>query len=350
MNCLQCFCKLFVFRCLPTSVSFLSSSSSSPGPADSWLYPLTDSSYDSLENELDDSSGGSPGFCGRRHLRAKPRQGSLDSILTFSDDDQDTDPDPDTHQTQPDSLHGLKVRPLSRTRGPRQDLSCPSRDAPTVDTSPTPDSLSLDGRHRQRRRSEPAIAYVTKFGPCVSGSNEGLTGEDEDGDEEKPSSRTLAHARSRGETGRGGAESTFNLRGVRSTALEASSSSLSSTPTSPAPTRSPLDSPDSLSSDHTTGRGLYPNKAHLPSSSSSVPSSIPSTPFTTTSALTSGGHPDLGTCPKGSPPKEPLNWGTLKGCRGLHPNSWLKKGRRLSLTQTDNLEKEDEDKTAVSQS
>ncbi|XP_076579747.1 rho GTPase-activating protein 20-like isoform X2 [Chaetodon auriga] len=311
--------------------------------SDSWLYPLTDSSYDSLENELDNSSGGSPGFCSRRRLRPKPLQGSLDSILTFSDYEQDAD----AHQTQADSPHGLTVHPLRTTRGSRQDplLSCPSQDAPTEDASSTLDSLCLDVRHRQRRRSEPAIAYVAKFGPCVSGSNEGLSGEDEDGEEElseKPGSHTLAHTRSRGET-------TLNLRGGRSAALEASSSSLSSTTTSPAPTCSPLDSPDSLSSDHAwaTRRGLYPTKTQLPfsSSSSSVPSSVPSAPFTTSSALTSGGHPDLGTCPKGSPPKEQLNWGTLKACRGLHPNSWLKKGRRLSLTQPDNLEKEEEDKT-----
>ncbi|GLD64833.1 rho GTPase-activating protein 20-like protein [Lates japonicus] len=54
---------------------------------------------------------------------------------------------------------------------------------------------------------------------------------------------------------------------------------------------------------------------------------------------------ELGTSPKDSPPKEPLNWGTLKACRGLHPNSWLRKDRRLSLTQQDNLDKEEEDKT-----
>ncbi|XP_070787043.1 rho GTPase-activating protein 20-like [Enoplosus armatus] len=283
----------------------------------SWLDPLTDSSYDSLENELDNSSGGSPGFCSRRHLKPKPLQGSLDSILTFSDYDQDTDPD--MQQAQTESPCGLKLYPLGRTRGRRQDpdLSRPGQDAPTVDTSSTLDSLSLDGRHR-RRRSEPAIAYVGKFQPFASGCTDGLTGEDGDGEE--------------GQTRRGAA-------------LQASSSSLSSTPTSPAPTRSSLDSLDSLGSDHTwaTRRGLYPTKTHLPSSSSS--STVPSKPSTMSSVLTSGGHPDLGTCPKGSPLKDPLNWGTLKGCIGLHPNSWLKKGRRLSLTQQDNLEKEEEDKT-----
>lgn len=302
------------------------------------MFPLTDSSYDSLENELDNSSGGSPGFCSRRQLRPKPLQGSLDSILTFSDYDHDQDTDPDMHQTQTDSLHGLKLR----TRGRRQDpdLSCPDQDAPPVDNSSLLDSLSLDGLRRQRRRSEPAIAYAAKFGLCASRSTEGLTGEDDDGEEEhskKLSSLTVP----RGRTRMGGGE-----HGGRSAALEGSLSSLSSTPISPAPTCSPLDSPDSLRGDKTWAtRGMLdPTKTPLPnsSSSSSVPSS--STPLTTSSDLTSSGHQDLGTSPKGSPPKELINWGTLKSCRGLHPNSWLKKGRRLSLTQQENLEKEEEDK------
>ncbi|XP_038573611.1 LOW QUALITY PROTEIN: rho GTPase-activating protein 20-like [Micropterus salmoides] len=318
--------------------------------SESWQYPLTDSSYDSLENELDNSSGGSPGYCSRRPLRPKPLQGSLDSILTFSDYDQDTDPrcTPDPSE----SLQGLKLHPLGRTRGRRQDpeLTSPSQDALAADTSPNLDSLSLDGRHRRRRRSEPAIAYMAKFRPCVSGSTDGLTGEDEDGEEEDceedlSNCHTLANAHFRGQTA-------LNLHGLRSPAMEASSSSLSSNPTSPAPTRSSLDSLDSLqslSTGHTwaTRRGQYPTKTNLPynPSSASVPSSFPSAPSTISSALTSGGHPDLGTCAKGSPPKEPHTWGTLKGCIGLHPNSWLKKGRRLSLTQQDNLEKDEEDQT-----
>ncbi|XP_078099960.1 uncharacterized protein LOC144512874 [Sander vitreus] len=299
----------------------------------------SDSSYDSLENELDNISGGSPGFCSRRHTRPKPLQGSLDSILTFSDYDPDTDPD--LYQTRTDSPECLKLHPLGRARGRRQD-------ALTVDTS-TLDSLSLDGRHTQRRRSEPAIAYVAKFQPWVSGSTDGLSGEDEDDEEEELSKKPSSHIlTSKGQTRRGGGEPASTLHGAQ----EVSSPSLSSTATSSAQTRSSLDSLDSLhslSSDHTwaTRRGLQPAKAHLPPTAPplSVPSSVPSTPLTINSALTSGGHPDLETCPKGSPTKEALNWGTLKSCRGLHPNSWLKKGRRLSPTQQDNLEKEEEDKT-----
>lgn len=52
--------------------------------------------------------------------------------------------------------------------------------------------------------------------------------------------------------------------------------------------------------------------------------------------------PRAGACLKGTLPKEPLSWGTLRSSRGLHPNSWLKKARRLSLTQQDNVEREEE--------
>lgn len=243
------------------------------------------------------------------------------------------------HLTRPDGLRGLKLHPLGRTRGRRQD---PDQDAPTVST---PDSLPSDGRHRQRRRSEPAIAYMAKFQPCVPGRTDGLTGEDEDGEEEL-TKKSSSHTQSSGLIEGSGDESGLKLHGGGRADLGASSSSLSSTPNSPAPARSSLDSLDSITSDQTwaTRRGLYPTKAHVPSNSSG---SLSSSSFTISSTGTSAGHTDMGTNPKGSPPKEPLNWGTLKSCRGLHPNSWLKKDRRLSLTQQDNLEKEEEDKTVV---
>ncbi|KAI3366076.1 hypothetical protein L3Q82_009898 [Scortum barcoo] len=303
--------------------------------SDSWLYPLTDSSYDSLENELDNSSGGSPGFSSRRRLRPKQLQGSLDSVLTFSDYDQDADTD--THQTQTDSLHGLKLHRLGRTRGTRQDPGafCPGKDAPAVGTSSTLDSLSLEGLHRHRRRSEPAIAYVPKFRPCVvPGSNDGVAGEDKDGEEElpkKPSSHTLAPTHSRGQTGRAGGESA--LHGVRSAALEASSSSLSSTPTSPAQTRSSLDSLDSIGSEHTwaTRRGLHPTKT--PPSSLSVPSSVPSAPFNVGPALTSAGLVDLGDLSKRLPTQRTTQLGDIKGLHGPPPKL-LAEERPEAVTNT----------------
>ncbi|KAF0046192.1 hypothetical protein F2P81_002721 [Scophthalmus maximus] len=240
-----------------------------------WTYPLTDSSYDSLENELDNISGGSPGLCSRRRLRPKPLQGSLDSVLTLSDCDQDTD-----------ALHPHADSPLSlgRSRGGRQD---PDRDAAAEDAPSILDSLSLDGGHRLRRRSEPAIAF--KFQLHVSGSAEGLTGEDEDAEEELTKKPSI-HTHCRGQSRRGGGA--LQLPGGGSGALRASSSSLSST--SPAPTHSSL---DSLSSEHTSA-----TKTHPASSGSSG--------STGDAALTSTEPPDMGTMPKGSPPREPLNWGT----------------------------------------
>ncbi|XP_014858595.1 PREDICTED: rho GTPase-activating protein 20 isoform X1 [Poecilia mexicana] len=188
--------------------------SSEESASESWVYPLTDSSYDSLENELDDSSGGSPGFC-RRPLRPKALQSSLDSILTFSDYDQDAE-------------------------------------APAAETSPSLEAC----RSQRRRRSEPAIAYAARFCPYISAGEE---------EEEELGGRS----------NRGG-----DMTGVVSL----------STLSSPDPTNSNLAKP-----------------THLQAVSS----------------------------------KEALHKGALKGCMGLHPNSWLKKDRRLSLTQQESLEEEE---------
>lgn len=49
-----------------------------------------------------------------------------------------------------------------------------------------------------------------------------------------------------------------------------------------------------------------------------------------------GEDPLEGPCPRSPPP----SWGALRGYRSLHPNSWLKKERKLSLTQQDLLEKD----------
>ncbi|KAM4711433.1 rho GTPase-activating protein 20-like [Anableps anableps] len=234
--------------------------------SESWVYPLTDSSYDSLENELDDSSGGSPGFC-RRPLRPKPLQSSLDSILTFSDYDQDTDPE--VSRSKAEALLGVRLHSAERRR---------MQDPPAVEISP-----SLASLRSQRRSSEPAIAYAAKFCPYMSGSPDGLSGEEEELCE-RPSS-----CKFRGRTTRSGA------------ALGASSSSLSS--------------PDSLS--------MNPTKATHPPSGSVPPARTPSV------------------YSKDPAAKEALHKGALKGCMGLHPNSWLKKDRRLSLTQQD----DDDDKT-----
>lgn len=257
---------------------------------------MTDSSYDSLENELDNSSS-SPSFCNRKPLRAETLQGSLDSILTFSD--QDTDPE--ILQAQPDRLPRLKVQPLARHRARRLK-------AGVSHTSWDPQTASSESR--ERRCSEPALVCTARFGPCGSGR--------ENESSEEFSSQPAPHTNSRGET---------RSSAAKSAGLEASpSSSLSSI------------SPDSLDTDVAweRRRGLYRTRTHLSSASSAAGG-----------PHASSRQAEHSSCPKGSPLKEPLNWGTLKSCQSLHPNSWLKKGRRLSLTQQDNLAQE-EDKSGVS--
>ncbi|XP_028323258.1 rho GTPase-activating protein 20-like [Gouania willdenowi] len=103
-------------------------------PSESWSYPLTDSSYDSLEKELDAlSGGGSPSLCGAQ-WRMGGAKGSLDSILMLSDGEQS------------------EWRPGSAPSPPERDAS------------PALESLSLEGgRCQRRRRSEPAIAYVARL-------------------------------------------------------------------------------------------------------------------------------------------------------------------------------------------
>ncbi|XP_061658164.1 rho GTPase-activating protein 20-like isoform X3 [Syngnathoides biaculeatus] len=244
------------------------------GLCDKWTYPLTDSSYDSLENELDTSSGGSPSFCGRR-LRAKP--GSVDSVLTFSDYEQDPDPD-------------VRLTNCQMQRGNRQ-----MQDAPIIDpTCSTLDILSLHSMQRQRRCSEPVLVYVAKIQPCNSGSTDGLADEDDDDDEDDKSERAPKLG--------------LRQRNRRSlAAVEKSSSSLSSNPTSPAPTQT---------------------KACAPSISTA-----------TSCTQIFGKHEERGSSCKECPAKEHLKLGPLKSCRSLHPNSWLRKDRRLSLTQQESLEK-----------
>lgn len=265
---------------------------------ESWVYPLTDSSYDSLENELDTISGGSPSSCSKRPLSLKALQSSLESILTFSDYDQDADPEALRDKTE--GLPAVRIHLAERRRRPKVRAE---------DTSPTLDSLSLEGARtqQQRRRSEPAIAYAARFCPYISGSTDGLTAGDED-----DQTLTQTHTKKR----------------YPSATLGASFSSLSST--SPAPTRSSLDSLDSLGTEQSGIMTMDP------------PCIPPPSPFASGFTRTPS---DLSNHSKDSPAKDPHHWGALKGYMGLHPNSWLKKDRRLSLTQQEGPNVEADDKT-----
>ncbi|KAJ0009509.1 hypothetical protein NQD34_001211 [Periophthalmus magnuspinnatus] len=262
---------------------------------ESWQYPLTDSSYDSLENELDNSSGGSPSLIQRKmdnhhDNHHQPLQGSLDSILTFSDYDQENDtenPSKTTRHYRIEKLGGDSVIYSSK------------QDYKYVESSPSLGSPSLEARHRPRRRSEPAVTYIRKLQPYNSNTGD---------DEQLNSQSDLRDESKRRDLG----------FGMKRLGLEASLSSLSSTPNSPAPNYSSIDSLDSFSFDKSQRQQV---KASI---TDEIPVSIISAPEDYSA--------------KGSPPKD---LGTLKSCGNLHPNSWLKKDWRLTLSHKDNLKKEE---------
>lgn len=135
-------------------------------------------------------------------------------------------------------------------------------------------------------------------------------------------------------------------QGAQTRRRDASNSSLSSPPTSPIPTRSSVDSLDSLLSHSSIQSAAFwqprplTSAARLPPSPAPPVPPGPPVPLTPISSSTSTHSlpiptpaPGQGLSPNISPPKEIPSWGTLKGCRGLHPNTWLKRGRRLSLSQ-----------------
>lgn len=217
---------------------------------DFWLYPQTDSSYDSLENELDGLAG-SPGFTRQRQCQTRPEQlsGSLDSVLTFSDTDPDTG--------------GVKRR--LRRLNPEKEV-----EGEGEKTLGALDSLSLDDKQWRRRSSEPA--------PLSEGNHVvGVEGE---------GSQHL---------------------------LEVKTSS--STPASPELSCTSPDSPEPRHFLTRRGRRLH--------SKASVGEALL-----------------RGACLKSPPPRDAVSLGGLSGYRSLHPNSWLKKERKLSLTQQDHLKKD----------
>lgn len=217
---------------------------------DFWIYPQTDSSYDSLENQLD-AFAASPGFGRQQRRQTRPEQlsGSLDSVLTFSD-------------TEPD-IGGVKRR---RWRlNPKKE-----NDGERLETLGALDSLSLDDKQRRRRSSEPAP--LSEGGHVAGAKGEG------------------SHC-----------------------ILEVRTSS--STPASPELSCTSPDSPEPQRFLARRGRRLH-SKASV------------------------GEAPLSGACPSSPPPRDAVSWAGLSGYRSLHPNSWLKKERKLSLTQQEHLEKE----------
>lgn len=292
---------------------------------------MNDSSYDSLENELNDDPE-SP-YQEQLPLRDKdkPDSRSRDSVITLSDGDPDPDPEADLL---------LQLPPLAR----------PRRFSPAV-RQPRARQVngSSQGPRRLRRSSEPALALASTQPSSVA------TARADSG--HKPARKASYDAAMEGggeeedevflEQGLNGLQlkeaekDECEKRGVKMLnggrrkmkhapppplRLDASCSSLSSPATSP--TGSSLSSLDSAFSQYSTDYAT----------NGSVPLGEPLSPLFP-------GRPQQS--PRGSPPHgEALHhWPqpnqhartgqTPSHSHGLHPNTWLKKDRSLSLRQPD---------------
>ncbi|KAM9851024.1 rho GTPase-activating protein 20-like [Aulostomus maculatus] len=312
--------------------SFSQKSSSSDHGSDVSSFQMNDSSYDSLENELNDDPE-SP-YQEQLPLRDKPDSRSRDSVITLSDCDPDPDP-----ETETDLL--LQLPPLARprrfspaVRQPRtRQTNCPSQ-----------------GPRRLRRSSEPALGLAStppsgtvtvhaekhRISIRKASYDAAMEGEGEEEEEDEVfldqglSGLQLKEERDGCEMGgakvHNGGRRKMKHAPPPPLRLDASCSSLSSPATSP--TGSSLSSLDSAFSQYSTdytSNGVTPLGEPAPLS--------PLFP----------GLPQLS--PRGSPPqREALQLSSQPPrtsqapSHGVHPNSWLKKDRRLSLRQCNNTE------------
>uniref|UniRef100_A0A8D0CW34 Rho GTPase-activating protein 20 n=1 Tax=Sander lucioperca TaxID=283035 RepID=A0A8D0CW34_SANLU len=309
--------------------SFSQKSSCSDHGSDVSSFQMNDSSYDSLENELNDDPE-SP-FQEQLPLRNKdkPDSRSRDSVITLSDCDPDLDPENDLI---------LQLPPLAR----------PRRFSPAVRQPRTRQANGLtQGPRRLRRSSEPALAVASTppLGTVtVHADNHHLPVRKASYDAAMEGERVvdevfLEHGLSglqlkeeeEDRCEKGGAKVQNGGRRKMKHApppplrLDASCSSLSSPATSP--TGSSLSSLDSAFSQYSTD---YPTNGAI---SLAEPAPL---------------------LPRYSPPQRevPPHWPqpiqaprtseTPPHPHGLHPNTWLKKSRRLSLKQADNGRSEED--------
>ncbi|XP_074550283.1 rho GTPase-activating protein 20-like isoform X2 [Halichoeres trimaculatus] len=307
------------------------SQKSSDHGSDVSSFQMNDSSYDSLENELNDDPE-SP-FQEQLPLRDKdkPDSRSRDSVITLSD----CDPDPD-----PDSELLLQLPPLSR----------PRRFSPAVRQPRTRQTNGQSqGPRRLRRSSEPALAvantaqsgtvtvhidtdHVSLRKASYDAAMDGEGEEDEVFLEQRLNGLQLKEeAAEKGEKGgvkvQNGGRRKSKHAPPPPLRLDASCSSLSSPATSP--TGSSLSSLDSAFSQYSTD---YTSNGVIP-----VGEPAPLSPLFP-------GRPQVS--PRGSPPQRetPLSRSgqNSQNSHGLHPNTWLKKDRHLSPRQTENGHTEDD--------
>uniref|UniRef100_A0A4W6DQV6 Rho GTPase-activating protein 20 n=1 Tax=Lates calcarifer TaxID=8187 RepID=A0A4W6DQV6_LATCA len=314
--------------------NFSQKSNNSDHGSDVSSFQMNDSSYDSLENELNDDPE-SP-YQEQLPLRDKdkPDSRSRDSVITLSD----CDPDPD-----PEANLLLQLPPLAR----------PRRFSPAVRQPRTRQANGLlQGPRRLRRSSEPALALASTPPPGTvtahanhhlpvrkASYDAAMEGEGEEDEDEVFLEQGLngLQLKEEGESGceKGGAKvQSGGWRKVKHAPppplrLDASCSSLSSPATSP--TGSSLSSLDSAFSQYSTD---YATNGVMP-----LAEPAPLSPLYP-------GRPQLS--PRGSPPQReatphfpqptqpPRTSQTTSHPHGLHPNTWLKRDRRLSLKQPDN--------------
>ncbi|KAM9804605.1 rho GTPase-activating protein 20 [Neosynchiropus ocellatus] len=292
-------------------------SSNSEHGSDASSFQMNDSSYDSLENELNDDPE-SP-YQEQLPLLDKPESRSFDSVITLSD----CDPDPETETDL------LQLPPLAR----------PRRFSPAVRQARSRQAHGVSqGPRRLRRSSEPALEVAssppsgtkTVDKHCASqrkaSYDAAIEGEGEEEEDEVFLTKGMGELQVKENVkGREIVLSKVMNGGRRKLKhapppplrLDASCSSLSSPATSP--TGSSLSSLDSAfsqySNDYTSSGGhlsadtapLHSGQAHL--------------------------------SPKSSPPQREESHShpsrtNQAPSHGAHPNTWLTKDRRLSLKQS----------------
>ncbi|XP_029315563.1 rho GTPase-activating protein 20 [Cottoperca gobio] len=311
--------------------SFSQKSSCSDHGSDVSSFQMNDSSYDSLENELNDDPE-SP-FQEQLPLRDKdkPDSRSRDSVITLSD----CDPDPD-----PETDHLLQLPPLAR----------PRRFSPAVRQLRTRQTNGpLQGPRRLRRSSEPALSLASTLPsdtvmitainhhPALRKVSYDAAMEGE-GAEEVFLEQGLSglHLKEVEEDGceKGGVKVQNGGRRKMKHApppplrLDASCSSLSSPATSP--TGSSLSSLDSAFSQYSTDYGT--------NGANPLAEPVPLSPlFPGRPQLSLRDSPPQREAPPlwPQPNQAPRSSQTPPHPHGLHPNTWLKKDRRLSLKQSD---------------
>ncbi|KAJ8352614.1 hypothetical protein SKAU_G00240900 [Synaphobranchus kaupii] len=229
-------------------------------------FQLNDSSYDSLENELNEA-GGSP-LQGPRLRRGKQENRSRDSVLTLSDD---CDPDPAPDPARPE---------LPPTAGPPR---------------------------WHRRCSEPSLSYPLSSHAPGHASHPPVS--------RKSSYDAMTNCKAFGEErelGRGG-EGREGGGGV------------SRVIPPPPPRRKHKQAPPALRLDTSLSSLSSPATSPSGSSMSSLDSAFSqsSVDYALHHAPRTQGHAPCTPSPGSTPSSESQDWSQLRGAHGLHPNSWL---------------------------